>query len=121
MRSWLGPLALLVLVAPGLADDRKTPEGFTPLFDGKSLDGWRMVNTKDNFLVRDGLLVMNKGSGWLATEKSFADFPESAANGSTGGIAANPATFPGGSEYPETSRLPGGEYFLICEPNSGLK
>ena len=102
MRSWLGLFALLVLVAPGLADDWKTPEGFTPLFDGKSLDGWRMVNTKDNFLIRNGLLVMNKGSGWLATEKSFANFPESAANGSTGGIAA---TRPHFRAVPNTPRL----------------
>jgi hypothetical protein len=50
------------------------PEGFTPLFDGKSLDGWKPVNTKDNFYVKDGRLVMDKGKGWLATEKTFGDF-----------------------------------------------
>src|SRR5205823_792026 len=57
-----------------LSQTDAAPAGFTPLFDGKSLAGWTMVNTKDNFLVRDGLLVMNKGTGWLATEKTFGDF-----------------------------------------------
>jgi hypothetical protein len=66
---------ILAVLALGPGDDRpKAPEGFTELFDGKSLDGWKPVNTKDNFLVRDGLLVMNRGSGWLATEKTFGDF-----------------------------------------------
>jgi dipeptidyl aminopeptidase/acylaminoacyl peptidase len=74
MRAWLGPLAGMVLIAAFPADDPKAPEGFIPLFDGKTLNGWRMVNTKDNFYVRDGRLVMNKGNGWLATEKTFADF-----------------------------------------------
>lgn len=65
--------ALLVLVAvPAGAGD--APEGFTPLFDGKSLDGWKLVNTEGNFLVEGGKLVMNKGNGWLATEKTFEDF-----------------------------------------------
>jgi hypothetical protein len=67
-------LGLLATATPALADDPGAPEGFTPLFDGKTLDGWKMVNTADNFLVRDGVLVMNKGKGWLATEKTFADF-----------------------------------------------
>lgn len=68
-------ILLLAALAIGVDGDRaKPPEGFTALFDGKSLDGWKPVNTRDNFLVRDGLLVMNRGSGWLATEKSFGDF-----------------------------------------------
>lgn len=67
--------ALLVgLSRLAAAGDSGAPEGFTPLFDGKSLAGWQMVNTKDNFLVKDGVLVMNKGSGWLASEKAFRDF-----------------------------------------------
>src|SRR3954447_13391310 len=74
MRKLLAPLAAVALALPALADDKGPPEGFTPLFDGKTLDGWQMVNTKDNFVVRDGLLVMNKGKGWLATDKTYGDF-----------------------------------------------
>jgi 3-keto-disaccharide hydrolase len=65
--------SLFICIAAQAAE-QGAPEGFTPLFDGKTLDGWKMVNTKDNFLVKDGILVMDKGKGWLATEKTFADF-----------------------------------------------
>jgi hypothetical protein len=68
---------LLVLLSSSAApsDDRPAaPEGFTPLFDGKTLDGWKTVNTKDNFLVKDGVLVMDRGAGWLATERPYKDF-----------------------------------------------
>jgi hypothetical protein len=74
MRSLLVPLAALLMGPPVDADDKGPPEGFRALFDGKTLSGWKTVNTKDNFLVRDGLLVMNKGTGWLATEKNYGDF-----------------------------------------------
>jgi hypothetical protein len=68
-------LLLLLPAPPALADDKPgPPEGFTPLFDGKGLDGWKMVNTKENFYVKDGVLVMDRGKGWLATEKTFGDF-----------------------------------------------
>src|SRR5215207_235602 len=68
-------LSTVLSVAPGAtAADRAAPPGFTALFDGKSLDGWKMVNTKDNFLVRDGILVLNKGAGWLATDRTYSDF-----------------------------------------------
>ena len=34
-------------------------EGFTPLFNGKSLDGWFVVNQMGpGFLVRDGVIVL---------------------------------------------------------------
>jgi hypothetical protein len=74
MKRALALFLCLLATAFAIADDRGAPEGFTPLFDGKTLDGWKMVNTSDNFLVRDGLLVMNRGKGWLATEKTFGDF-----------------------------------------------
>ncbi|HEV3168080.1 MAG TPA: DUF1080 domain-containing protein [Isosphaeraceae bacterium] len=79
MRLMLGlPAGLLALasavVPASAADDSAPPAGFSALFDGKTLDGWKPVNTKDNFFVKDGILVMNRGSGWLATEKTFGDF-----------------------------------------------
>jgi hypothetical protein len=68
-------IPLLVLSASVSAQDRQaTSDGLTPLFDGRSLQGWRMVNCRDNFLVQNGRLVMNKGAGWLATEKTYNDF-----------------------------------------------
>lgn len=44
------------------------------LFNGKDLKGWKPVNAKGNFFVKDGVLVMDRGSGWLATEKTYKDF-----------------------------------------------
>jgi hypothetical protein len=75
MRRVLAPFAcLLFLALPAWAAEPGPPEGFTALFDGKTLDGWKMVNTQGNFLVKDGVLVMDRGKGWLATEKTFGDF-----------------------------------------------
>ena len=67
--------AALLIAAPAHgADDRQPPPGFTALFNGKSLEGWKMVNTQDNFFVKDGILVLNKGAGWLASDKTYSDF-----------------------------------------------
>src|SRR4051812_21107329 len=74
MRTWMVLSTALLVVVPAPAADREVPKGFTALFDGKSLSGWTMMNTKDNFLVKDGILVMNKGKGWLATDKTYSDF-----------------------------------------------
>jgi hypothetical protein len=46
---------------------------FTPLFDGKSLDGWQ--GGKDGYMVQDESIVSQpKGSGNLATIKQYSDF-----------------------------------------------
>lgn len=74
MRRLLLPTTLLMLAAPVLAAGPETPSGFIALFDGQSLDGWKLVNTKDNFFVKDGILVLNKGAGWLASDRTFSDF-----------------------------------------------
>lgn len=81
MRSTRIPngLVLLGLVIggaawPAMAGQDGADAGFQPLFNGRDLAGWKLVNTKDNFLIKDGRLVMNRGAGWLATEKPFEDF-----------------------------------------------
>ena len=43
------------------------------LFNGKDLDGW-VIESGGKFSVRDGLLVVNKGTGWLRSEDDFGDF-----------------------------------------------
>ena len=52
--------ALLPLLAIGcLAADTPRPEkGFTSLFDGKTLDGWKIGENAAVFQVRDGMIVM---------------------------------------------------------------
>lgn len=51
-------------------------QNFVSLFDGKSLDGWFIVNKQGpGFLVRDGLLICPANGGQkLMTEKEYANF-----------------------------------------------
>ena len=48
-------------------------EGFTPLFDGQTLEGWQ--GGKDGYEVRDGAIVSlpKGGSGNLCTNKEYSD------------------------------------------------
>ena len=62
---------LLFLALPLAAED-----GFTSLFDGKTLNGWFIVNKMGpGFLVRDGMIVCPfEGGQKLMTEKEYANF-----------------------------------------------
>lgn len=51
----------------------KTEEGFVSLFDGKTLDGWHLMNGA-KFVVQDGVIKHNEGRGWLRSDKEYADF-----------------------------------------------
>ena len=50
--------------------------GFTPLFDGKTLDGWTLVRGRGRgYVVEEGVLVCPKdGGGNLFTVAEYADF-----------------------------------------------
>ena len=64
-------LLLTAMLAP--AAEPIVEPGFTPLFDGKSLDGWQ--GGKDGYVVQDESIVSQpKGSGNLATIKQYSDF-----------------------------------------------
>ncbi|MEZ5399423.1 MAG: DUF1080 domain-containing protein [Bryobacteraceae bacterium] len=53
-------------------------KGFTPLFDGKTLNGWTLVDKGKpgmGYIVQDGAIVCPKdGGGNLLTDKEFANF-----------------------------------------------
>ncbi len=51
-------------------------EGFTPLFDGKTLNGWTLLGkTGEGYRVEDGkIFCPRKGGGNLFTDKEYADF-----------------------------------------------
>lgn len=69
-------LLLAVVCAAGVRAD-EPPEGFTPLFNGKDLTGWKVINSKatDVWAAEGGSIVCKKGGGgWLVTEKEYADF-----------------------------------------------
>jgi hypothetical protein len=74
-------LVLLAGVAPGAPAD----DGFTPLFDGKSLDGWTFIvkpdkdgkkgDPKETWSVTDGYIrCTGKPNGCMVTTKEYGDY-----------------------------------------------
>jgi hypothetical protein len=49
------------------------PGNTISLFNGKNLDGWEIQNN-GKFFVEDGLLKINKGTGWLRSNETYGDF-----------------------------------------------
>jgi hypothetical protein len=75
-RSVFLALAALVTLTPAVRPGGdKVPEGFTPLFNGKDLTGWKSTGKKDVWGAEKGVLfVQGGGGGWLMTEKEYGDF-----------------------------------------------
>lgn len=66
-------LILWLIFSVGVLQAQETE--FTPLFDGKSLNGW--VGNKSSYLVKDGMIVIEPkggGGGNLYTEKEYGNF-----------------------------------------------
>jgi hypothetical protein len=47
--------------------------GWVTLFDGKTLDNWNKVGDA-NWRIEDGLIVADKGNGFLVSKSSYSDF-----------------------------------------------
>lgn len=64
----------LVLIARTFAAE----DGFVPLFDGKTLDGWEQHSGKAEYRVEDGAIVgktvAGTGNSFLCTKRKYADF-----------------------------------------------
>jgi len=59
MKFLVTPSLALLLAIGCFAADTPAPEaGFVSLFDGKTLDGWRVGENANVFQVRDGMIVM---------------------------------------------------------------
>lgn len=74
--SWL-ILALLASILPGSPTvTLHAEEGFVPLFDGKTLEGWTPVNTAPStWSVRDGMIhCTGKPIGELRTVRMYQNF-----------------------------------------------
>ena len=72
-------VCLLIFLAPAKAQDAKTAtveKGFVALFDGKSLNGWKLIRGHGpGYVVKDGVLVCPAdGGGNLFTEKEYSNF-----------------------------------------------
>jgi hypothetical protein len=61
-----------------LATSHATEPGFTDLFNGKDLSGWKKVNGNGEFRIEDGQIVgfgeKVKSNTFLRTEKTYKDF-----------------------------------------------
>jgi hypothetical protein len=72
MRQISVALAVLVTGALAMAADS------TPLFDGKTLEGWKQLGGTADYKVVDGAIVgtsvPNTSNSFLVTEKSYGDF-----------------------------------------------
>src|SRR6056297_1771038 len=53
-------------------------DGWTELFNGKDLSGWKQLNGEAKYEVVDGMIVgttvLNTPNSFLATEKEYSDF-----------------------------------------------
>ena len=83
---------------------RLRPLGTRPIFDGTSLDGWRVVaGSKSEFAADDDGIHVSNGPGFLETENTWADFALQA-DARTNGKHLNSGIFfralPGTAEAP---------------------
>lgn len=66
------------LLAPALLSADKAADGWTPLFDGKTLNGWEQRNGTAAYRVADGCIVGKTAEGspnsFLCTKKEYGDF-----------------------------------------------
>jgi hypothetical protein len=59
------------------ASESQAEAGFRPLFDGETLDGWKLVAGQgEGYVVRDGMIVVpsQNSGGNLFYDQEFADF-----------------------------------------------
>ena len=72
-RFWLALCAVCLSVVPAMAQDS---EGFTQLFNGKDLTGWKThPDDKAVWKVEDGMIVGSGPAGHLFTERDdYTDF-----------------------------------------------
>ena len=74
MKILLFSSLLLAMIA---ADAQKSPQ-WQSLFNGRDLQGWKQLNGKAKYEVKDGMIVGTTVAGepnsFLATEKLYGDF-----------------------------------------------
>ena len=74
MSRKLLPLLAALPLATGLC----AADGFTPLLDGKTLNGWEVCNGKASYRMEGGVLVGRTVEGspnsFLCTKKEYGDF-----------------------------------------------
>jgi 3-keto-disaccharide hydrolase len=75
-------LFIVMLIACAASTARAADDGFVPLFDGKTLDGWEQKGGQAHYAVEQidggpaivGSTVPNTANSFLCTKKHFGDF-----------------------------------------------
>ena len=82
-RTVFGLLAVVGFALGGLvfsgsvdADEKADEKGFVPLYNGKDLSGWEVLDGSKEAWKADGELLscVAAGGGWLRTDKMYSDF-----------------------------------------------
>ncbi len=74
--DWYGLLFLFVVWRLEYPSDPGLEEGFQPLFDGRTLEGWHKLGGESSFRIVGGELLGRHGPGdntFLRTEKTYSD------------------------------------------------
>lgn len=73
--AWLARiLCASLLLMPAMTAIAAGEAGrIVPLFNGRNLEGW-VIENNAQFSVRDGLLRLERGTGWLRSVDTFSDF-----------------------------------------------
>ncbi len=66
------PIFICTILAIATLNAGEPPKGFTALFNGKNLDGWKAKT--GGWAVEDGVLTRKPRSGYIWTEKAYGDF-----------------------------------------------
>jgi hypothetical protein len=70
--------ALLLCCLTHVSIAQKNKDGWQDLFNGKDLSGWKQLNGKAKYEVKDGAIVgtstLNTPNSFLTTEKDYGDF-----------------------------------------------
>ena len=72
----LSSIVLILIMAVACGSGNKQQDGFVPLFDGKTLDGWHAERGDiEQWKVVDGVIFCESGyGGYLTTDEEYADF-----------------------------------------------
>jgi len=77
-RSKIYTVVLLTILAVSTTYAQKSKDGWQSLFNGKDLSGWKQLNGKATYEVKDGAIVgtsvMDTPNSFLTTEKDYGDF-----------------------------------------------
>lgn len=75
LRVMLIPVLAALVAGPVQSDELKVPSGYTALFNGTDLTGWKATGNAKVWGVEKGVIYVEKGGGgWLLTEKEYDNF-----------------------------------------------